>query len=430
MPSKPLWGKQTQYALENFPISGTPLPPAFLKALAQIKRRAAKINGDLGELNKKSAQTIQKISEQIENGEYQDQFPIDIYQTGSGTSSNMNMNEVIANIAGENIHPNDDVNHGQSSNDTIPTAIRLSVVSETKDALLPALENFQKTLQEKAREGKNVLLNGRTHLMEAMPISAEQRFSGYIRQIQTSEKRIKTTLQELYELPQGGTAVGTGINTHPEFGKKFAELCAQETGIPFREADNHFEAQASITPFLAFHATLRCLASDLLKILTDIRLMNAEKDFLLPTLQAGSSIMPGKVNPVLEEALSLVCHRIIGNDATLVSVSQMSTFELSVSFPLVAHTLLESLSLLANGINAWTEKSLKPAQFSPEKSKEKLEKNPILATTLAPHIGYERAAEIVKKAQRENRSIQEVAEEMTDFSKKELVEILDPKKMI
>ena len=441
VPKKYLYGAQTQRALNNFPISGICISRPMIRALGVIKQGSAKINSQLGNIPNDVAHAIQLAAQEVIDGKLDIHFPIDIYQTGSGTSSNMNVNEVIANRASElvpnlseKIHPNDHINFGQSSNDTFPTAIRISGYIESKNSLIPALKFLRETFLKKGNEYKHVVKTGRTHLMDAMPITFEQEFSGYARQIESGIERIESVLNQMSELPMGGTAVGTGINTDPEFPQKFAKEISKLTGEAFREAENHFEAQSTVDAPAALSSQLKTIAVSIMKIVNDIRWMNSGPygglgEIQLAALQPGSSIMPGKVNPVIEESVAMVCAQVIGYD-TSISIGGLSgNFELNVMLPMVAHSLLESIRLLANASKNLADRSVSKILVREDHVKSMLDKNPILVTTLNPLIGYDLASKIAKKAFNENRSLKEVALEMCDLSEEELDKALNPSKM-
>jgi fumarate hydratase, class II len=439
---KKLWGEQTELAIKNFQISGIVFGRLFINALGLIKYHAAQTNMSLGVLDKERATLVMKASKEVADGKWDDEFPVDIFQTGSGTSTHMNANEVIANRAiqlgkGEiEIHPNDHVNMGQSSNDVIPTAMRVSAYMYAEHDLVSSLELLKNTFLKKGKEYKKVVTTGRTHLMDAMPVSFEQRFGGYARQIELSEERIQDSLKRLRNIPLGGTAVGTGINTHKHFARAFALSLSRELGVKFCETDNHFEAQASLGDVLELHGQLKVLAVDIMKISNDLRWMNSGPinglgEIVLPTLQPGSSIMPGKVNPVLEEAVCMVAMRVIGNDTTITMAAQSGNFELNVALPITAHCLLESIMLLTNVCMDWAKKSISKIVVSKECIEERLNKNPILATALVPYVGYGRVADIIKKFAGGPRSIIDVAqEECHDLSPEEIRKILNPQNLI
>lgn len=437
--SKKLWGHHTQLAIENFPISRLHFPTEFIEAFARLKQACAETNLELGLLDETMAQGIMTASGQIADGQYRDQFPVDVFQTGSGTSTNMNFNEVIATLASEisqkTVHPNDHVNKGQSSNDIFPSAINVAAVLMLKRKLLPQLKSLETTLKDKAIEFKSLIKVGRTHLQDATPILLGQEFSGYQEQIKTSYERIEKSLPALLELAVGGTAVGTGINTHPEFGKRVALRLSQRLGITFTEALNHFKAQASRDECLEMSGSLKALAISLTKIANDLRWMSCGPragigEIILPEVQPGSSIMPGKVNPVIPESLLQICAKVVGNDCTITWAAAAGNFELNTMMPLMAYSLLESLEILANGIETFETKCVRGIKANPERMAELLKRNLMLATPLAVKVGYDLATQVAKKAFRENKTIFEVAQEMVPLSKDELESILDPHHMI
>lgn len=440
VPAGAYYAAQTQRAVENFPISGIRFGRSFIKAIGYIKSAAAKVNADLGLVDKNVALYIQKAAQEVIDGKLDDHFPIDIFQTGSGTSTNMNANEVIASRGNEmaksdgvdvKIHPNDHVNFGQSSNDAIPTAIRIAAVLEVEHSLIPALNYLKAAFDTKADEYGDVVKTGRTHLMDAMPVTFRQVFGGYARQLTLGTDRVKAVLPRISELPQGGTAVGTGINTHAEFGSRFAAEITSMTGISFVEAKDHFEAQATIDAPVELSGQLKTIAVSLMKIANDLRWMNSGPksglaDIQLAALQPGSSIMPGKVNPVAEEATAMVCAQVIGNDATITIAGQSGNFELNVMLPVAAHNLLESIKIVSNVCRNLADKSVKAIIVNADRMRDQLDKNPILVTALNPIIGYDLAAQIAKKAYKEDRSLKDVALEMTNLTSEELDKALDP----
>ncbi len=438
VPADALYGAQTQRAVENFPISGQPMPAAFIRALARVKHACATANEKLGLLDADRAGAIKKIALQIAEGRYADQFPIDIYQTGSGTSTNMNANEVIARLAGRDsgldIHPNDHVNMSQSSNDVIPTTIHVSACLEINRKLRPALQHLANTIEIRAEELKNVIKTGRTHLMDAMPVSMGQELSAWQNQIEQALNRIDASLPRLYALAQGGTAVGTGINAHPQFGKQVALELANETTLPFTSMDNYFSGLATQDSAVEMSGQLKTLAVGLMKISNDLRWMNSGplaglSEIALPALQPGSSIMPGKINPVIPEAVAMVCAQVIGNDAAITLGGQSGNFQLNVMLPLVAHNLLQNIELLSNGARLLADRAIDGFSVNRENINQALAKNPILVTALNRVIGYEKGAAIAKKAYAENRPVMEVALEMTELSEAELRRLLDPAKL-
>jgi len=438
VPEDALWGAQTQRAVNNFPVSGLPMPRGFIRALGLIKWAAAGANAELGLLKSGKAVAIQAASLAVAQGQHDSQFPIDVFQTGSGTSSNMNANEVIAHLAsrrlGADVHPNDDVNMGQSSNDVVPTAIHLSAALEVTETLLPALAGLRKTIVRKAKETRNVVKTGRTHLMDAMPVRMDQELGGWAQQIANAEARIGDCLPRLTRLAQGGTAVGTGINAHPKFGKKVAVLLSEQTGVRFNVSRNHFESLSCQDTAVELSGQLRTLAVALMKIANDLRWMNSGPlaglgEIALPALQPGSSIMPGKVNPVIPEAVAMVAAQAIGNDATIVVAGQSGNFQLNVMLPVVAYNLLQSIELLANASTLLGDKAIAGFTVNLDKLAEALDRNPILVTAMNPVIGYEKGAAIAKKAYAERRPVREVAAELTDLSGKEINRLLNAKEL-
>lgn len=435
VPEDALWGAQTQRAVDNFPISGIPMPRRFIGALGLVKWAAAGANAELGLLTSEKAVAIQKAALAVAEGEHDSQFPIDVFQTGSGTSSNMNANEVIARLAAERlgapVHPNDDVNMCQSSNDVVPTCVHVSAAVGIHDALLPALAHLEETLQGKAEEVKGVVKTGRTHLMDAMPVTLGQELGGWAAQIGTSRGRLQDAMQRLTAIAQGGTAVGTGINAHPKFGRKVAVLLTEQTGVEFRQAPSLFEALASQDTAVETSGQLKVLAVALMKIANDLRWMNSGplaglSEIALPALQPGSSIMPGKVNAVIPEAVTMVCAQVIGNDATITVGGQAGNFQLNVMLPVIAYNLLQSIDLLANGATCLADKAIAGFTVNEENIRAALDRNPILVTALNPVIGYEKGAAVAKKAYAEGRPVKDVAREMTDLSDEELDRLLDP----
>ena len=441
VPADALYGAQTQRAVDNFPVSGICISRSLIHSLGVIKQAAAKVNAELGNIPQDVAHAIQLAAQEVIDGKLDNHFPIDIYQTGSGTSSNMNTNEVIARRAMQlveelsvKVHPNDHINFGQSSNDTFPTAIRIAGYIEAKNDLVPSLKYMRETFLKKGSEYSHVVKTGRTHLMDAMPVTFEQEFGGYARQIELGIKRIETALSNMAELPMGGTAVGTGINTHQKFAAKFAAEVSRLTGESFREAENHFEAQATVDAPVELGAQLKTLAVSLLKIVNDLRWMNSGPngglgEIQLAALQPGSSIMPGKVNPVIEESMAMVCAQVIGYDASISVGGLSGNFELNVMLPMVAHSLLEAIRLLANASRNLADRSVSRIVVREDHINSLTGKNPILVTTLNPLIGYDLAAKIAKKAFTENRPLKAVALEMCDLSEEELDKALDPSKM-
>ncbi len=437
VPQNALYAAQTQRAVENFPISGLTFSPAFIKALVTIKGACALVNADLEILPQDKAEAIRAASLQVAAGTYNDQFPIDIFQTGSGTSTNMNANEVLASLASTDalkIHPNDDVNNGQSSNDVIPTAIHVAASMEIADNLLPALRHLLATLNARAAETADVVKTGRTHLMDAMPVTLGQEIGGWAAQIEQSIERILQSLPRLQELAIGGTAVGTGINAHPEFGGRVARKLEELTHIPFREARNHFAAQATLDAATEMSGQLKTLATALFKISNDLRWMNSGpqaglSEIVLQSLQPGSSIMPGKINPVIPEATMQVAAQVIGNDATIAMCNASGNFQLNVMLPVAAYNLLQSITLLGNVSTVLADKAIASFEVKAEKMLELVDKNPIMVTVLNPIIGYEKGAALAKQAYKEGRTLKELALEQTDLSAEELAVLLDAKEM-
>ncbi|MEE8496772.1 MAG: class II fumarate hydratase [Xanthomonadales bacterium] len=435
VPADALWGAQTQRAVQNFPISGMPMPREFIRALGLIKAAAAQVNQDMGFLDEEKAAAIRAAAGKVETGEADEHFPIDVFQTGSGTSSNMNANEVIAHLANQGnelaIHPNDHVNMGQSSNDVIPTAIQVSAALVASGKLIPSLLHLAETLDIKAEELHTVAKTGRTHLMDAMPITFGQELGCWSQQIRSNIKRIKSALKRMRRLPQGGTAVGTGINAHPEFGPRMAAALQQATGVKFKVSDNYFEGISSQDASVELSGQLKTLACSLMKIANDLRLMNSGPlagigEITLPALQPGSSIMPGKVNPVIPEAVCMVCAQVIGNDTTITVAGQSGLFQLNVMLPVVALNLLQSLEILSNVCTLLADTAISGFIVCADNLRKALERNPILVTALNPVIGYERGAAIAKQAYKEGRPIKDVARDMTELSVEELDRLLDP----
>ena len=437
VPISALYGAQTQRAVDNFPISGIPMPKSFVRALAFIKVAAARANRDLGLLDEEKATAIEKAALKIADGHYYSQFPIDIFQTGSGTSTNMNANEVIAALCereGVKIHPNDDVNNGQSSNDVIPSAIHVAAAMELNDNLLPALRHLLDILRMRADNTGGVVKTGRTHLMDAMPVRLSQEIGGWAAQIEACIERLFNAAPRIHELAIGGTAVGTGINAHPEFGWRVADHLGQLTHIPFGEARNHFAAQSSMDAAVEICGQLKTLATALFKIANDLRWMNSGPqaglgEISLPSLQPGSSIMPGKINPVIPEATMMVAAQVIGNDATIAMSNASGNFQLNVMLPVIAHNLLQSIDLLGNVSRVLADKAIAGFTVNQEEMLDLVDKNPIMVTVLNPIIGYEKGAAIAKKAYKEKRRLKDVALEETDLSAEELATLLDPRSM-
>ena len=443
VPKEALWGAQTQRALENFPISGIkfrfPFGRSFIKALGIIKFSAAAANQDLGLLTAKKANAIKASAKIVLNGEVDDQFPLDVFQTGSGTSTNMNANEVIASLAskksGIEISPNDDVNMSQSSNDTIPTAICLSAMLDMEEFLLPGLDLLIDEIDKKAKKLKGKLKTGRTHLMDAMPIDFAQELSGWSAQLKSSRESLKLANKRMLELPQGGTAIGTGVNSHKDFSKNFCSSVEKLTSFKVKPASNFFQGLSSQDNAAELSSAVKNLSLVVMKICNDLRWMNSGpltglSDIELEALQPGSSIMPGKVNPVIPEAVSMACADVVGNDVTVSLGVQSGNFQLNVMLPVIAYNLLKSINLMGNAMPLLAKKCIKSFKINEKSTQENLDRNPILVTALNPIIGYKKAAEIAKKAYTEKRAIIDVAEEMTTIERKELESLLDPKNLI
>ncbi len=435
VPADARWGAQTHRAVQNFPISGLVMPRAFIRALGLIKAAAARVNLELGMLDAARAQAVANAAMAVADGQYDRHFPIDIFQTGSGTSTNMNANEVIAHLAAENsglsIHPNDHVNMCQSSNDAIPTAIHVSASLELKEKLLPALDFLAATIETKARETSGMVTTGRTHLMDAMPVTIGQELSGWATQIRHAHARIEAVLPRLHALAQGGTAVGTGINAHAEFGKRFAVELGKRTDIGFKTSENYFESLSCQDTAVELSGQLKTLAVSLMKITNDLRWMNSGPlaglgEIALPALQPGSSIMPGKVNPVVPEAVAMVAAQVIGNDLTITIAGQSGNFQLNVMLPLIAYNLLQSIEILANSSRILAETAIKGFKVNEANLKQALDKNPILVTALNSVIGYEKGAAIAKRAYQEHKPVLEIAKQMTDLPEERLRALLDP----
>ena len=420
VPADALWRAQTQRAIENFPISGTTLEAEHVKAMAQVKAAAAKVNADLGVIEPAQAEAIRTAAAEIVEGEHLDHFPLDVFQTGSGTSSNMNMNEVLASLAaraGVEVHPNDHVNASQSSNDTFPTSIHVAAASATTKQLIPALDHLATTLEAKAEEFADVVKAGRTHLMDATPVMLGQEMGGYAAAVRHGIERLEATLPRVAELPLGGTAVGTGINTPEGFAAAVIEELASATGLPFTEARNHFEAQGARDGLVELSGQLRTVAVSITKLCNDLRWMASGPrtglaEINLPDLQPGSSIMPGKVNPVLPEATLMVCAQVIGNDATVTVAGASGSFELNVMMPVMARNLLESIRLLTTSSVLLADRCIAGITANEERMRMYAESSPSVVTPLNRYIGYENAAKVAKKALAEEKTIREVVVEM------------------
>jgi fumarate hydratase class II len=409
-----LWGGETAKAVDNFPVSGQPVPTPVIRALGRIKAAAARANAELGLLESEIAERIAAAGDAIAAGEHDDQFPVDVFQTGSGTSSNMNANEVIANLAGEGVHPNDHVNMGQSSNDVFPSAVHLAALGEVTNDLLPALDGLAAALAEKAGEFAHIAKTGRTHLMDAVPVTLGQEFGGYAAQISLGADRVRETLPRAGQLPLGGTATGTGLNTHQEFDDKARALIAAETGLDVSEPVDRFEAQANRDALVELSGALKVVAVSMIKIGNDLALMGSGPraglaELRLPELQKGSSIMPGKVNPVIPEVVIQVGDQVVGNDAAITLAGSQGQFELNVRVPLIARNLLDSIKLLASAARLLNEKCVAGIEPNHEMLTRHAESNLQVATALNPLIGYDRATEIVKEAAASGRTVREVA---------------------
>ncbi len=451
VPAKAYYGAQTQRAVENFPISGWPLPPDLIHALGLVKLAAAHANRDLGKLiysgknrlDDKQVQALMDACREVADGKFDDQFPIDVFQTGSGTSSNMNANEVIANraielVGGDRfaqakpIHPNDHVNMGQSTNDMFPTAIHVAVGSAIFRKLIPALERFEKVLTEKAAKWDKVMKIGRTHLADATPLRLGQEIGGFARQIHLSVNRAKKAIEAVLELPCGGTAVGTGINTHPEFGARVAYVLDVETGLRFVEAKNHFEANAQRDGLVECHGDLKAIASTLFNVANNIRWLGSGPrcgffEVILPDRQPGSSIMPGKVNPVMCESMMQVCARVIGNDAGMaVAGAAGGQFQLNIMMPMMGQTTLESIELLSGATNAFVDFCAIEMEANVEACEAAVENSLAMVTSLNPHIGYEKAAALAKEAFKSGKTIRQLCQEQKILTEEELNKALDP----
>ncbi|MEX1183926.1 MAG: class II fumarate hydratase [Gemmatimonadota bacterium] len=439
VPADALYGSQTQRAVENFPISNMRFPRSFIAALGMIKKAAAETNLELGLIDGDLAGSIVNAAEEVIRGDHDGQFVIDIFQTGSGTSTNMNANEVIATRAGQlsggmKVHPNDHVNAGQSSNDVIPTAMQVAAAVAFRTELIPSLETLRDSLQAKAREFDPIVKSGRTHLMDATPVRLGQEFGGYAAQIELGIGRVREAERDLADLPLGGTAVGTGINTPAEFAAKAIARLSREAGTEFREAPNHFERQGTRDTIVYAHGALNTLAVSLMRIANDIRLLGSGpragfNEITLPAIQPGSSIMPGKVNPVIPEAVTMVAAQVMGNNTTITVGGQGSYFELNVMMPVMAHALLQSITLLSNASRVLAEKCVDGIVANEERCRELLEGNLSLATALAPKIGYDEAAAIAKQAFREGKTARAVAQERRVLSDDELDQVLDARAM-
>jgi fumarate hydratase class II len=443
VPRDALFGAQTRRALDNFPVSELRKPRRFVQALGAIKLEAANVNHELGLLDEEVKDAVVEAAEEVVDGVHDSQFVVDVFQTGSGTSTNMNANEVISNRAiqikgGElgskdPVHPNDHVNMGQSSNDVIPTAIHLSALIAIQEDLIPALEKLQAALEEKSREFDDIVKTGRTHLQDATPIRLGQEFTGYAGQIERGIQRVKKAREDLTEVALGGTAVGTGVNTHPEFAQRVCEKLSERFSVKVRETENHFQAQSAMDGTVFTSGALKTVAVSLMKIANDIRWLGAGPranlaEIALPEVQPGSSIMPGKVNPVIAESAMMVAAQVIGNDTTITLAGQGGNFELNTMLPLIAYNLLQSIDLLGSAAANLADQTVAGLEAT-ERGPELVENGLMLATALAPEVGYDKAADIAKEAFKTDQTIREVAREQTDLSEEELDEALDAKKM-
>ena len=433
VPAEALYGAQTARAIENFPISGKRFPRAFIRALGLIKSAAAEVNGRMGYLPAERAAAIRAAAEQVVEGRHDSQFPIDIYQTGSGTSTNMNANEVIGRLAGA--HPNDHVNRGQSSNDVIPTAMHIAAAETMTARLLPAMRQLGGSLARKAAEFHDIVKIGRTHLQDAVPIRMGQEFSAWARQVEAAGERIEAALPGIYELPLGGTAVGTGLNAPPGFAAETIAAIARRTGLPFAEARNHFEAQGARDAVCFLSGALRGYAVALTKIANDIRWLGSGPrcglgELKLPAVQPGSSIMPGKVNPVIAESLLMVCAQVIGYDAAIAWCAAAGNLELNVMMPLMAYDLLDGIELLAAGSRNFAGKLVDGLEADRARAEGFVEQSLAMGTALAPEIGYEKAAALVKEAYTQGRTIREVARDKSGIPEDRLQKLLDPESQV
>ena len=441
VPADALWGAQTQRAVNNFPVSGLRMPRQFIRALGLIKWAAASVNRDLGLMSADMADAIKSAALEVADGRHDEHFPVDVFQTGSGTSSNMNANEVIANLASRKqaqtvrasartVHANDHVNMGQSSNDVIPSAIHVSAALGLTESLLPALKHLAGVIETRADELSGIVKTGRTHLMDAMPLRFDQELSGWAAQINADYQRVAGVLSRLSGLAQGGTAVGTGINAHPEFGVRIAAGLSERTDIAFRPADSFFEALSCQDTAVELSGQLKTTAVGLMKIANDLRWMNSGPlaglgELKLPALQPGSSIMPGKVNPVIPESAAMAAAQVIGNDTAIAVAGQSGNFQLNVMLPVIAHNLLQSIELLANSARLLADGAIAGFSVNESHIQAALRRNPILVTALNPVIGYDKAAAIAKRAYRECRPIIDVAAEETDLSRERLESLLN-----
>lgn len=439
IPSGKIWGASTQRAVENFPISRLRFHPVFFEVFANIKKSCALVNAKKGLLDQKRSRAIEWACDEILTGRYRDQFPVDIFQTGSGTSTNMNFNEVISFLASQKskieIHPNDHVNLGQSSNDVFPSVMQLSAAWLVQTEFVPAADKLIKNLKVKSRAFQNLVKVGRTHLQDAAPLTLGQEFSGYAIQINNSLRSIKTAYESLWELPIGGTAVGTGLNTARGFGKLVAQRLSKTYQMSLKEASNHFEAQSSLDRSMQLSSRLKSFSLSLHKIANDLRWYSSGPqagigELVLPAVQPGSSIMPGKINPVIPESVLQVCAKVIGNDATITWAAGASQFQLNTMMPLVAYSLLESIEILSKALAIFSDRCVSQVRVNQKKMADHLEKNVMLVTSLVPLIGYDKAAEIAKHAMENDQTVLDSAKKISGISEKKLLEILDPKKML
>ena len=444
VPKDAYWGAQTQRGIENFPVSGIVFAPVFVHTLGVIKHACASVNRECDLLESRITDAIIRSCDEVIEGRFDNQFPVDVFQSGSGTSTNMNANEVIATRANEiltgakhsraPVHPNDHVNMGQSSNDVIPTAIHVAAVLQVRAMLLPALELLHRTIQNKQEQYRTVVKTGRTHLMDAMPVTLEQEMSGWATQVDNSRRRIESTFPRLSELAIGGTAVGTGINTPPGFGARVAQRISKLTNSDFREAPNHFAAQAAQDAIVDLSGQLRTYATCLMKIANDLRWMNSGPvaglaEIRLPSVQPGSSMMPGKTNPVIPEVARMVAAQVIGNDSVIALSNSLGEFQLNAMLPVIAHNILQSVTILANATRLLGEKGMEGFEVNEDRIDACVRRNPMIGTVLNPIIGYEKAAEVVKKVLEEEKSIRQVVVEMGYLSPEEAERILDPRRM-
>ncbi len=409
-----LWGAETSKAVDNFPVSGERVPTPVVRWLGRIKAAAARVNGELGLLDSDIAERVAAAGDEVANGKHDDQFPIDVFQTGSGTSSNTNANEVLASLAGEGVHANDDVNMGQSSNDVFPSAVHLAAVAETRDELLPALEKLATSFESRADDFSELVKAGRTHLMDAVPVTLGQEFAGYAAQMRLAHERVSDALKRAQQIPLGGTATGTGLNTHPEFAERVRAKLADSTGLDPQAPLDRFEAQANRDGLVELHGALKVVAVSLTKIANDLVLMGSGPrtglvELALPELQKGSSIMPGKVNPVIPEVVLQVAAQVIGNDAAVTVAGTQGAFELNVRVPVIARNVLQSIAILSSASRLLAEKVIDGVEANEENLRRHAESTPAIATALNPLIGYDKATEIVNEAVETQRTIREVA---------------------